>query len=247
MLRRLVSTQELAWASNDDALLAWIAQDGVGTSTTAWAYGSAVGVAGAGLPQGRRLAIAGSTSDVAALLRSVERETVLGYRLLGAAPLLASLTRGMRLRIVEEFWWMELGGGQLVGVDNEAARWLDEGDLDDVEVLLDVSFPASRARAGVPGVRRWAGIRERGLLVAVAADAWSCTTVGFISGVATHPAHRGRGLGRSVSRFVIQHLLNECGRAGLYADAWNRAAVALYASVGMSSHRVATADLTAVA
>jgi hypothetical protein len=56
----------------------------------------------------------------------------------------------------------------------------------------------------VPGVERWAGVRDgAGRLAAVAALAWSAPGVGLIAGVAVQPGARGQGLGRQVCGFVV--------------------------------------------
>lgn len=241
-VRRLVATEALVDASHNDAFLLWLAQDGVGRTTDAWVSRSAIAVARRALPQGDRVAVTGPISDVAGLLSSLMRQVGTRYRLIGDAPLITALATAGGLRVVEEFWWMQLDVDELRDDDYGDVRWLDESEMVEVARLIHCAFPTSRARPGANGVRRWAGIRRGGELVAVGADAWSCSSVGFISGVTTHPDHRQRGLAKRVSAFVIRQLLDDCGRVGLYAEDRNHRAFALYRGLGMTSRRLATAD-----
>jgi ribosomal protein S18 acetylase RimI-like enzyme len=89
-----------------------------------------------------------------------------------------------------------------------------------VNALLDVAFPLSMARPGDGKVRRWYGVRENGDLIATAADR-SRGGVGYIAGVAVHPAHRRRGLGSAVTAVLTRVLLDEFAAValGVMADA----------------------------
>ncbi|WP_205315184.1 hypothetical protein, partial [Nonomuraea lactucae] len=74
-------------------------------------------------------------------------------------------------------------------------------------VLLAEHAPRSYAVPGAAGVTRWAGTRIGGRLAAVAADAWSAPSVGFLAGVATAAPFRGRGLAERVCRWVSRELV----------------------------------------
>lgn len=93
-------------------------------------------------------------------------------------------------------------------------------------------------------MRRWAGVAEGNELVSVAADAWSAPDIGFLAGVATVPATRGRGHSRAVCGFVTAELMRKHGSVGLMVDAGNEAAIALYLKLGYGYRGVAAAAMT---
>jgi GNAT superfamily N-acetyltransferase len=121
-------------------------------------------------------------------------------------------------------------------------RWLADGDLAEVAALLDRAHPGSDAKPGVPGVERWAGVRDdAGRLGAVAALAWSAPAIALVAGVAVRPDVQGRGLGRTVCGFVLADALARHGRAALMVDEGNDAAERLYRSLGMTYRTIVAA------
>ncbi|WP_062436501.1 GNAT family N-acetyltransferase [Herbidospora daliensis] len=119
-------------------------------------------------------------------------------------------------------------------------EWLGPGDVEEVARVLAVANPDAYARPGMPGIFRWAGIRdEGGRLVAVGADAWSAPTVGFVGGVATLPRARGSGLAGAICRFLTVALLERHGRVSLMVDDVNAAALAVYRRLGYARRAVA--------
>ncbi|GAB1818475.1 hypothetical protein HerbRD11066_16390 [Herbidospora sp. RD11066] len=119
-------------------------------------------------------------------------------------------------------------------------RWLEAGAEAEVARVLAVANPDAYARPGMPGVTRWAGIRDTtGHLVAVGADAWSAPTVGFVGGVATLPQARGSGLAGTICRFLTATLLERHGRVSLMVDDVNAAALAVYRRLGYARRLVA--------
>ncbi|WP_062348716.1 GNAT family N-acetyltransferase [Herbidospora yilanensis] len=118
--------------------------------------------------------------------------------------------------------------------------WLDPGAEAEVAAVLAVANPDAYARPGMPGVTRWAGIRDdAGRLIAVGADAWSAPSVGFVGGVATLPEARGSGLAGAICRFLTAALLHRHGRVSLMADDVNTAALAVYRRLGYTRRPVA--------
>jgi len=149
------------------------------------------------------------------------------------------------LEVVGHFTWMEVTPPRFrdagPGPQERNIGWLQPSDFSEVEALLQTAFPSSRARPGVPGVRRWAGLRtSSGELAAVAADAadaadaLSCPQVGFVSGVVTL---QRSGPGGSAPRSPDSC----CGRCSpnTRASAWT------YRSLGMSPRPLALASYTA--
>ncbi|MFJ6852303.1 GNAT family N-acetyltransferase [Streptomyces sp. NPDC091271] len=83
--------------------------------------------------------------------------------------------------------------------------------------------------------------------LAVAADVWSAAGCGFMGGVFTRPTARARarGLGRAVSGFVLDALVDRYGRAALMVLTSNAPAIATYERLGMAKHRFAAARIPA--
>lgn len=84
----------------------------------------------------------------------------------------------------------------------------------EIDALLDLAFPASTSRPGDPRIRRWYGIRHGSGLVAVAADR-SRGGIGYLAGIAVHPAHRQRSLGTVLTATLTRTLFEEFGGCSL--------------------------------
>lgn len=252
-LRELTTVDEVRSACGDDVLIMWAAQGGK-PGVRAWALGDAIAVACPDLMRGDRLTIHGDAGSAAVLVRHALAECGPTYRLAGDEPLVrAVVERVPELEFAAAFYWMDTdrpapvadaakGAGTHALPEAEAhAYWLAESDAPEISALLEVASPSAYAVPGLPGVRRWAGVRRDGELVAVAADAWSAPTVGFIAGVATAPAHRGKGYGEAVCRLVTDSLLAAHGRVALMVDADNPPALRLYKRLGMVRRGIAAA------
>jgi ribosomal protein S18 acetylase RimI-like enzyme len=221
-------------AAGDDPLLLWAAQD-MRPGVRAWALGDAAAVACPDVSRRDRLALRGSPADVAALVDRIRPE-VAGYHAVGDEGLIEAIPG---LVVEGRFGWMDTTAPTGLPPRSEP-RWLD----DDAEVaaFLDEHHPGSWAYPGGSGVTRWAGIRAgTGELLAVGADAWSVTEIGFIAGVATRTDARGRGLGRDLCAFLTDELLAGRDRVALFVDHWNAAAVRTYEKLGFTMRRIAAA------
>lgn len=250
---RLKDAAEVADACSGDALVLWGAQT-MGPQVRAWALGEAVAVACPDLNRRDRLTVRGEPGPVSTLVRHALQEIGPSYRVTGERALVQEVSaRDARLRVLGTFEWMdtppgapgpalprppapEAGPGQV--------GWLRGAQDTEVSALLARAAPSSWAVPGVPGVRRWAGVRgDDGELVAVAADAWSCPPVGFVAGVATAPALRGRGYGERVCRFALGELAAAHERVALVVDTDNHPAIALYERLGLRGRPLAAAGL----
>ncbi|MFF7457188.1 GNAT family N-acetyltransferase [Kitasatospora sp. NPDC008115] len=236
-MRELTDPGELTARCQGDALCVWAAQ-GLDGRSRAWASDDrrAVVVAGVNLLARERAVVWGAPDAAVPLLRRVVAEVGPAYRPLGERALIEAVVQEIPgLTSVGGFGWMDRhdAPGDGLPAGGEAA-WLPAGEAEEVQRFVDMSFPDSYAKPGVPGVERWAGVRDSaGRLTAVGAHAWCAPTVGFLSGVAVHPAARRRGLGRQVGGFLIAGALKTHGTAALMVDDWNQAAIRLYEGMGL--------------
>jgi ribosomal protein S18 acetylase RimI-like enzyme len=235
-----------------DRIISW-AEQGGRDGVRIWHDGDAVAVGTPDLFRRDRLAVAGVAEPVAALVKTALGELGPTYRVFGETALVEHVARTVPgLEVVGRFGWMDAltvdagTDGDGVGGEGPATeakpRWLDPAEYPEVNAILDAAFPDSYARPGLPGVKRWAGVRDgSGALVAVAADAWSAPGIGFMSGVATDPAAQGRGNGEAVCRFTLRELIAEHGRAALSVDSDNYPAIRVYRRLGLDWGDVAVA------
>ncbi|GAB2859149.1 hypothetical protein GCM10027176_71940 [Actinoallomurus bryophytorum] len=240
-MRAIDDHDELAALCGGDTLCLWAAQ-GLGGRGRAWASedGRAVAVAGSGISRRDRIAVHGPAGASVPLVREVLGEVGPTYRPLGHPGSIRALADTLpELVTGKSFGWMEAEATACGRTENDApceraARWLGGGELPEATALLEAVSPGSDAMPGVPGVERWAGIRDdAGRLTAVAALAWSAPAVGFMAGVAVRADARGRGLGRAVCGFILAAALARHGSAALMVDETNQAAVRLYQGLGL--------------
>jgi ribosomal protein S18 acetylase RimI-like enzyme len=236
-VREILTTAELVRVCEDDPLIVWAGQ-GFRPGVRAWYDGDAVAVAAPDLSKRNRLAVIGPVDAAARLVAGVSAEVGPSFRAFGDEQLMRDLAACMpALSFSAAFGWMSTAELPVV---TTTAAWL-EGDTG-VEALLTEAAPASYAWPRRSGVRRWAAATgDNGELLSVAADAWSAPEIGFLAGVATHPAARGKGLSGQVCAFVTTELVKQHGRVGLMVDRENAAAIGIYRRLGYAYRRVAAA------
>ncbi len=244
-MREIDDHDELMALCDGDSLCLWAAQ-GLDGRGRAWASddGRAVAAGGPRLSARARLAVHGPPDAAASLGRTVLRELGPDYRPFGDRGVIEALVRAVPgLREVKRFGWMATGRvTPHIPADAGRARWLPDADLPEVAELLELTFPDSFAKPGVPGVDGWAGVRDDGgHLMAVAALAWSAPAVGLLAGVAVHPGAQGRGLGREVCAFTVSAGLMKHGAVALMVEEWNHAARHIYERLGLRYRPVGAA------
>lgn len=110
--------------------------------------------------------------------------------------------------------------------------WLPAAAHDEVTTVLAAGFPDASLPVGHSYVRRWAGLRRDGRLVAVLADATSVAGLGFLASIAAHPDVRGTGAGKAVTTWATAALVAEEGACGLWHMAANAVATGIYDALG---------------
>jgi predicted GNAT family acetyltransferase len=78
------------------------------------------------------------------------------------------------------------------------------------------------------------GIREEGRLVAMAGERMRLPGFAEVSGVCTHPDHRGKGYAKALMRLVVQAMLDRGETPFLHAYADHAATIALYETLGFT-------------
>ncbi|MFA5138387.1 MAG: GNAT family N-acetyltransferase [Elusimicrobiota bacterium] len=122
----------------------------------------------------------------------------------------------------------------LGGVDITAAESLSPGHVEELRVFYQESYPGNWFDPATLDTGQYFCVRQEKRLAAVAGvHVYSPRTrVAALGNIATHPAFRGRGLGRVVTAAVCRSLLKSVDLVGLNVKADNAPAVRLYASLG---------------
>lgn len=108
---------------------------------------------------------------------------------------------------------------------------LGDADSADMLALAQLTEPGPfLSRTHTMG--RFVGIRSNGKLVAMAGERMRFAGATEVSGVCVHPDHRGRSLARRLSSAVSHAIQQRGDQPFLHAWTTNRAAIALYESLG---------------
>ncbi len=112
--------------------------------------------------------------------------------------------------------------------------------------VLDAGNPGSFARPGTtPGVARWLGLREDGVLLAAGALVRQPDGSGHLRAVTVHPDHAGRGLGRALSVALTRAglALAPVVSLGVYLE--NVPALRIYRGLGYATRHTFASGLVA--
>lgn len=240
-MRELRSADEVGDVT-DDLLVRWAAQALVAgyphARGAAWQHRSAVVVHAPKLNRNDRVVFSGSADDCAALLAEV-LPGLRGEKLrpLARTALAHQVAGQLDLEVLATFGWMQLSAEPSTA-PTPNVEWLTGDDEQAVESLLLKANPRSYLFPGDPGARRWAGVRGAdGTVLSVGGDCWPAPGVRYLSGVATHPDHRGTGLSTAVCTFLTRELARE-GDVALMADADNVPALKVYRGLGFRYHSI---------
>jgi predicted GNAT family acetyltransferase len=87
------------------------------------------------------------------------------------------------------------------------------------------------------------GVKQDGRLIAMAGERMKMPGLSEVSGVCTHPDHRGQGYAGALMRVVAERMLARGETPWLHAYASNSGAIALYESLGFRLHGTVTASI----
>ena len=87
------------------------------------------------------------------------------------------------------------------------------------------------------------GVKQDGALIAMAGERMKMPGLSEVSGVCTHPDHRGQGYAGALMRVVADRMLARGETPWLHAYASNAGAIALYESLGFRLHGMVTASV----
>ncbi len=113
---------------------------------------------------------------------------------------------------------------------------LTEHDAPAMLALATLTRPGPFA-ARTPSLGEFWGVKEHGVLVAMAGERMKQDGFTEVSGVCTHPDVRGRGLARTLSAFVAARIAERGETPYLHAYATNAPAIRLYESLGFRLRR----------
>ncbi|MFT3997933.1 MAG: GNAT family N-acetyltransferase, partial [Asticcacaulis sp.] len=118
----------------------------------------------------------------------------------------------------------------------EGVRELGPDDYADMLDLARMTRPGPFAeRTGALG--RFVGLRFEGQLVAMAGERMRLDGFTEVSGVCTHPDHRGRGYAAGLMRLIAAGILTRGETPFLHSYASNAVANALYENMGFAVRR----------
>jgi len=113
---------------------------------------------------------------------------------------------------------------------------LDERDAAAMLALATLTRPgpflAKTHRLG-----RFIGVKQGGRLIAMAGERMRMPGFAEVSGVCTHPDHRGRGYAAGLMRLVARRMLDQGETPFLHAYATNEGAIGLYETLGFRVRR----------
>lgn len=116
---------------------------------------------------------------------------------------------------------------------DEAIVPLEMADAEEMLALATLTKPGPFSLRSQELGRFW-GVREGGQLVAMAGERMKQPGYTELSGVCTHPDHRGRGYARRLSLHVAARIIEGGDTPYLHAYASNIAAIALYEAIGFT-------------
>ncbi len=201
-------------------------------STPGWSYGRAVALVNGywhTSPEGDQIIVVGPSDDAAHLAERLAAEQPRPLSI--PAEAFDLLPVGLLTNPHPwQFRWVDAS----VDLPAGEGSWLDPAADAEVAELLDGAFPGASFRPGSERIRAWAGVRDSsGRLIACAADTTEAPGVGFVAAITVRRDLRGQGIGRELTAWTLNRLVEREGLAALWLDGDNLAAAAVYDTLDM--------------
>jgi len=113
---------------------------------------------------------------------------------------------------------------------------LTETDAPEMIALAHLTKPGP-FYARTHSLGRFIGVREEGRLIAMAGERLAVPGMREVSGVCTHPDHRGRGLAAALTRIVARRIQDEGDIPFLHVVAGAEPTIRLYEGLGFRTRR----------
>ena len=142
------------------------------------------------------------------------------------------------LRVVSEDAGVQMVAGTMPAAraTGDAIVPLGEADAPEMLALATLTEPGPFF-AGTHRLGDFFGIRRDGALIAMAGERMKPAGATEVSGVCTHPAHRGQGLAAALMHHVAERIHARGETAFLHAYASNHGAIGLYERLGFRVRR----------
>lgn len=141
------------------------------------------------------------------------------------------------MAVAQEAVGTQMVADRLIDADSDLA-WINLTDADAPEMLALATltkpgpFAAETHRLG-----QFIGVKQDGVLVAMAGERMRLPGFTEVSGVCTHPDHRGKGYAAALMRAVMARIIATGETPFLHAYASNTGAIALYETLGFRVRR----------
>jgi ribosomal protein S18 acetylase RimI-like enzyme len=120
--------------------------------------------------------------------------------------------------------------------ESDRVQALTASDANEMVRLTDLAFPGFfRSRTYRMG--SYCGVRANGELIAMGGERLRLEGYPELSGICTHPAHRGQGLARDVIARLVRGHRRDGFRSWLHVGAHNTPAIDLYMALGFQRVR----------
>lgn len=139
--------------------------------------------------------------------------------------------------VTQEAVGVQMVADRLIHADSDLA-WVNLTDDDAAEMLALATltkpgpFAEQTHRLG-----QFIGVRQDGVLIAMAGERMRLPGYTEVSGVCTHPEHRGKGYAATLMRAVMARIIATGETPFLHAYASNTGAIALYETLGFRVRR----------
>jgi len=114
---------------------------------------------------------------------------------------------------------------------------LSKKDVPEMMKLVEITKPGPFS-PGTIEMGHYIGIRKDGELVAMGGERMKPKGYVEISGICTHPEHRGKGYGTAITANLTNHILEQGDTPFLHVFKQNEPAIRLYEKLGYATRKI---------